>query len=75
MVSTNEESPCLRKERFEMEKLLSGMSQNGVELMLDNQLSTPGTIADKAVREDSRYMADFCFSEEGELIGVYFDEV
>ena len=75
MVSQSEESPVIRKERSEIEGLLDRLHENGVELKLDERAATPGTIASRAVCEDSRYMADFHFSRDGQLLGVYFDEV
>lgn len=65
----------LKQERYQLEQMLSEMSSKGVTLYLDNRVAGPRDVAAKTVREDCPYMADYIFSDAGELVQLRFDRL
>ena len=59
----------------EMRQRLEEMYDRGVGLFVDGRAVLPYDKAIGAVCEDSSYMADYVFGEEGQLAQVRFDKV
>lgn len=59
----------------EMWQQLEEMYDRGVSLFVDGRAVVPYDKAIGAVCEDSSYMADYVFGEEGRLAQVRFDKV
>ena len=55
--------------------LLEQMRERGGELYVDGETALPGEAAAKSVREDSPYMADYVFGDDGNIEQVRFDKV
>lgn len=75
MRTEENQSRNLQRERYQLEQRLREMSSKGVTLYVDNRVAGPRDIAAKTVRENSPYMADYIFSDEGELVQLRFDRL
>ncbi|MCM1057480.1 MAG: hypothetical protein NC517_07735 [Firmicutes bacterium] len=65
----------LEDAREHMRLLLEQMRSRGVELFVDGEAALPGEAAERAVHEDSPYMADYVFGDAGNIEQVRFDRV
>ena len=71
----NENISEAEAEHDEMRQQLEEMYDRGVSLFVDGRAVVPYDKAIGAVCEDSSYMADYVFGEEGRLAQVRFDKV
>lgn len=71
----NENISEAEAEHDEMRQQLEEMYDRGVSLFVDGRAVVPYDKAIGAVCEDSSYMADYVFGEEGQLAQVRFDRV
>lgn len=55
--------------------VLHRVQENGVLLYLEGQPADPVTIADRCVREDETYMADYVTDETGRLRELRYDRI
>lgn len=59
----------------ELRHLLEAMYDSGTSLFVDGRAVLPCDAVVSAVCEDSCYMADYVFGEEGEIAQIRFDRV
>lgn len=69
-----------KEERLEVVKArfarhLTQLREQGAVLFVDGRRALPTEAADKAVQEDSLYMADYVLGDRGNIEQVRFDRV
>lgn len=63
------------KEGQRLREKLESVRKSGVSLFLEGKPASPKTIADKCVREDAIYMADYVLDEDGRLKELRYDRI
>lgn len=61
--------------RKQMHSHLKKLRESGVELFVDGEAVPPKEAVRRTVCEDSSYMADYVFAENGSIRQVRFDKV
>ncbi|MDE5801570.1 MAG: hypothetical protein K2I22_01465 [Lachnospiraceae bacterium] len=63
------------KEGQRLKEKLESVRKSGVSLFLEGKPASPKAIADKCVREDAIYMADYVLDEDGRLKELRYDRI
>ena len=67
--------PGKKLPRRKVEKYFRKLQKNGTELYVDGEKVSPSQAAAYAVREESPYMADYIWGEQGEISQIRLDKV